>query len=241
MILEARGRLALSRGEHRVALGDFLASAELVRGSSAVAPGVFCWRQLAAIAAAALGERDRAGAWIEEELEAVREHHSARVRACALRAAGIVRGGEEGLALLLESIELRGDSPARLERAHSLLELGAALRRSGKRTQSRERLRTALDLALEMGAAPLAERAREELRASGARLRRERSSGLAALTPSERRIARLAVRGYSVPEIARQLTLSRKTVEWHLGHTYAELEVHSREELNAAWEATSSA
>jgi hypothetical protein len=81
---------------------------------------------------------------------------------------------------------LRG-SPAQLERGHSLCELGAALRRSGHRAAAREPLSEALDLAARCGARALAARAREELKASGARPRSELRTGVEALTPSELR------------------------------------------------------
>ena len=63
-------------------------------------------------------------------------------------------------------------SPALLERAHSLAELGAALRRSGQRAAAREPLVQALEIAARCGARPLVARVREELNATGARPRR---------------------------------------------------------------------
>jgi DNA-binding CsgD family transcriptional regulator len=56
-------------------------------------------------------------------------------------------------------------------------------------------------------------------------------TGLDSLTPSERRIADLAARGMSNPEIAQALFVTVKTVEMHLGHAYRKLGIRSRREL----------
>ena len=113
----------------------------------------------------------------------------------------------------------------------SLVELGAALRRRGERVAAREPLRRALDLADTGGLDAIAARAREELRVSGARVRRPALSGLGSLTPSERRIVDLAAGGMSNPEIAQALFVTVKTVEMHLGNAYRKLDVRSRHEL----------
>jgi DNA-binding CsgD family transcriptional regulator len=110
-----------------------------------------------------------------------------------------------------------------VERARSLLALGAALRRSGSRLEARQELTEAMELARTCGADLLAERAREELRAAGGRPRRGATSGPAALTASELRVARLAAEGATTPEIAQTLVVSAKTVETHLTHVYAKL------------------
>ena len=77
-------------------------------------------------------------------------------------------------------------------------------------------------------------RAREELAVTGSRPRSAFRSGVAALTASELRTARLAGDGLSNVEIAQQLFVTRKTVEKHLGNAYAKLEIPSRKELASA-------
>ena len=77
-----------------------------------------------------------------------------------------------------------------------------------------------------------AERAREELRVTGARIRRPTSTGLDSLTPSERRIVDLAANGASNPEIAQALFVTVKTVEMHLGNAYRKLDISSRRQLS---------
>jgi DNA-binding CsgD family transcriptional regulator len=126
------------------------------------------------------------------------------------------------------------DSPARVERARVLADLGAALRRDGQRRAAREHLRQASELAERCGAHALVAFAEEELAASGARLQRMPLSGVAALTPAERRVATLAATGLTNPQIAQRLFLSVKTVEMHLGRTYRKLDLQGRGELEAA-------
>ena len=74
-------------------------------------------------------------------------------------------------------------------------------------------------------------RVREELKATGARPRREWRTGVEALTPSELRVARLAREGKTNREIAYSLYVTPKTVEGHLARAYAKLEITGRGEL----------
>jgi DNA-binding CsgD family transcriptional regulator len=65
-------------------------------------------------------------------------------------------------------------------------------------------------------------------------------SGVQSLTPSERRIAELAAAGLTNREIAAELFLTAKTVEWHLGHVFTKLEINRRRELAAALDSAAS-
>jgi DNA-binding NarL/FixJ family response regulator len=91
-----------------------------------------------------------------------------------------------------------------------------------------------MDEAYAIGAAPLADRAAEELRASGARPRKRAVTGFDALTPSELRVARLAAEGRSNREIAQELFVTMATVETHLTRTYRKLDLDGREGLHSA-------
>jgi DNA-binding CsgD family transcriptional regulator len=160
----------------------------------------------------------------------------ARAIGVGLRTLGVVEGGAEGLAHLEEAVAVLADSPARLEHARALVELGAARRRANQRAAAREPLRQGLDLAHRCGATRLAQRARDELAASGARPRREMITGRDALTATEQRIAAMAADGMSNPQIAQALFVTRKTVENHLGRIYPKLGIRSRDQLAAELE-----
>jgi DNA-binding NarL/FixJ family response regulator len=112
--------------------------------------------------------------------------------------------------------------------------LGAALRRANRRAAARDHLREALELATVCGAAALAARAETELLATGARPRRIALSGVASLTPSERRVAEMAAEGPTNREIAQALFVTQRTVEVHLTSIYRKLAISSRSQLAAA-------
>jgi DNA-binding CsgD family transcriptional regulator len=177
------------------------------------------------------GDEEEIQRLLEWELESAREWGTPRGIGIALRAQGLVKGGEPGIELLRESAEALRASPARLELARSLTDLGSALRRANRRADARDPLREAMELAHRCGASPLAERAREELAATGAKPRRVMLTGLESLTPSELRVARLAAAEMANREIAQELYISVKTVETHLGSAYRKLDISSRHEL----------
>jgi DNA-binding CsgD family transcriptional regulator len=155
-----------------------------------------------------------------------------------MRSLGLVIGGDAGIDRLREAVELLRESPARLEYIRALTDLGAALRRAGRRADAREPLREALELARRAGALAIARRAHDELAATGEKLRPLAAVGVESLTPSERRIARLAAEGRTNREIAQTLFLSVKTVESHLRGVYAKLDIRSRDELPQALDGT---
>jgi DNA-binding CsgD family transcriptional regulator len=117
------------------------------------------------------------------------------------------------------------------ERARTQLAYGERLRRDRRRIDARIQLRTALDTFEGIGTMLWAERARGELRASGETARKRDASTLDELTPQELRVARLVTSGASNKDVAAQLFLSRRTVEYHLGKVFLKLGVSSRTEL----------
>jgi DNA-binding CsgD family transcriptional regulator len=237
LMLCARGRLRLEQGRPREALADLLACGAVLEQGGMTNPGALPWRSRAALACVGLGERDRAAELAADEVERARRWGAARPHGVALRASGLVTGGSEGIESLSEACAVLENSPSRIEHARALGDLGAALRRAGHKADAQEPLRQALDLAVACGAAPLADRAREELHAAGARPRRDRVSGRHSLTASESRVTRLAVEGRTNREIAQALFVTPKTVETHLRHAYQKLNIASRAELEAALEA----
>jgi len=240
LIPAARGRLRLAQGQPALAVADFQLCAEMfspdVWGAEMRDVGYVHARAGAAQALLRLGARERARELARAELADVQVFGAARARGIACRVSGLTEGGERGLELLRESVAALRDSPAVLELAHSLTELGAALRRAGERAAAREPLAEALDLAVRCGARRLAARAREELTATGARPRREWRTGVEALTPSELRIVRLAADGRTNREIAYELYVTLKTVEGHLSRAYAKLGIDGRGQLTRVLE-----
>jgi DNA-binding CsgD family transcriptional regulator len=238
LIPAARGRLHLAQDRPAEALADFQICGEMFSvelwGVELRDVGYLHARSGAAQALLRLGQREPAYAWAEEELADVRVFGTPRAMGVACRVAGLAHGGEHGMELLGESVAVLEASPAQLERAKSLVELGAALRRSGHRAAARDRLADGLDLAARSGARPVARRAREELQATGARPRRELRRGTESLTPSELRIARMAAKGKTNREIAHSLYVTLKTVEGHLARCYGKLGISGRSELGAA-------
>jgi DNA-binding CsgD family transcriptional regulator len=196
-------------------------------------PAVGPWGLFKAEALDLLERRDEALDLAETDLELARGFGAPDTLGIALRVVGTLER-EAGLDHLREAVEVLGESSARLEHAKALTTLGATLRRSGSRSEAREPLREALDLAERCGARALAERAREELGATGARPRRTFRRGIDALTASELRIARLAADGRSNREIAQTLFVTVRTVEMHLTHAYQKLEIGSRKQLAEA-------
>jgi DNA-binding CsgD family transcriptional regulator len=133
-----------------------------------------------------------------------------------------------------ESIERLARSRAALELARSRLVYGEWLRRKNRRTDARDLLRAAHESFSQMGAAAFAERARRELLATGETARRRTADTRDTLTPQELQVARLASDGHTNPEIAAELFVSPRTIEYHLHKVFRKLDVASRKELRAA-------
>jgi DNA-binding CsgD family transcriptional regulator len=191
------------------------------------------WRSWAAEGLRLLDRNDEARGLAADELALARRWGDPQAIGAALGVLGLIEG-RAGIGLLREAVEVLAGSQARLKYARALVDLGAALRRENRRTEARERLRQGVDLALRSGAFGLAERANEEITATGARPRRVLQTGLDALTTSERRVGQLAADGMTNKEIAQTLFVTIKTVEVHLSHAYRKLEISSRAQLQNA-------
>jgi DNA-binding CsgD family transcriptional regulator len=226
--LMARGALRLAEGDAAGGLGDLLACGARLVATGSTNPATMPWRSLAARAHAQLSDRPAALALAAQELDLARRFGAPGPLGVALRAHAVLTGGEEGLAQLREAVSVLERSQYRLEHAHALVDLGAALRRAGRRREARELLRQGLELAAGCDARPLVARAEAELGTSAPNLVRRPHSGLDALTPGERRVAALAAEGKTNAQIAQSLFLSLKTVEMHLGRTYRKLGIARR-------------
>ena len=233
--LFASGRVRATRGALDEGVELLLGCERLVRETNSPNPAVnLPWRSEAALLSARLGARDRAEALVAEELMLARAFGAPQPIGVALRVTGLVQRDPEAVEQLAEAEALLARAGARLELARTLTEHGASLRRAGRRRDAREALRRALDLATECGALAIARRAREELIAAGAKPRRERISGVQALTASELRVAQLAAQGLTNRQIAQALFITMRTVSAHLGHAYAKLDIGDRAQLATA-------
>ena len=129
------------------------------------------------------------------------------------------------------ALEHHARTPDRYETARTELAYGAWLRRSRQRAAARPVLRSALASFELLGAAPWADRAEQELLATGETVRRRNLDARDSLTPQERQVARLLAEGRTTRQAAAALFLSPKTVEYHLRHVYLKLGIRSRAEL----------
>ena len=231
LLLVERGRLELAGGDAPTALRHFLRVGEIAEGARATNPAILAWRGYAGLATVATGDRDEGERLIQTELSQAQVFGAPGPVARAMRALASVRDPAAALEILEAAVEVVGSSHAALERATTMVDFGAALRRSGKRRDAVPILREGLDIAQRCGADALVSRAMHEANTAGARPRRTALRGQEALTPREGHVAALAAQGYSNREIAGRLVVTIKTVEWHLGHAYAKLGVKSRRDL----------
>jgi DNA-binding NarL/FixJ family response regulator len=236
-VLGARGRLRLAQGRPDDALEDLLECGRRLEAWGVSNPDVLPWRSSAAFALQACGHLTEASELARGEVEASRRMGTSRSLGIALRAHALVGEEAESVARLGEAVDALARSAARVEHARALVDLGGALRRRGHTAEARRTLRRGLDAAAACGAWAIGERAREDLLASGARPRRLRSTGVDALTASERRVVDAAAGGRTNREIAQDLFVTEKTVELHLRHAYRKLGVRSRAELPDALDA----
>ncbi len=231
ILLCARGELRRATGRHAEARHDFLAAAERIEWLPYPNPEVLPWRTGLALCEAALGNHEEARRMATDAAGLAREAGGRRGIGISLRVQGVIDGGAAGIERLAEAAEVLAGTRARVQHAEALVEQGAALRRANFRKDAREPLREGLELAHRCGAAPLEERARTELAATGARPRKAVFSGVDSLTPSELRVARMAAEGMTNREIAQALTVTAKTVETHMRHVFQKLDVAKRTEV----------
>jgi DNA-binding CsgD family transcriptional regulator len=231
--LFARGRLRAAQGRTADALRDFLDCGERSRRLGRVSV-LYHWRSEAALAHIALGDTHEARRLAREEVELTRAFGRPGALGIALRYQGLVEGGDRGLALLAEAVQVLECAHSPVELARTLTDHGAALRRAGRRTPARTQLERGLDLAHHWGARRIADRARAELVAAGAKPRRDAITGRDALTASELRVARLAAAGMTNRQIAQALFITTKTAAVHLTRVYRKLGVSRRAQLPGA-------
>jgi DNA-binding CsgD family transcriptional regulator len=117
------------------------------------------------------------------------------------------------------------------DHARTELLYGEFLRRGRQRARAREHLRSAMDAFDRLGTPVWAERARTELRATGETARKRVPAATEQLTPQELQIALITSAGATNHEIAGQLFISPRTVDYHLRKVFQKLGISSRREL----------
>ena len=177
--------------------------------------------------------RDLAEEWTEEITrygEAVQAEWALALGAYGM---ALLADGEDADTHFKKAVAHADNAHHRFERARIHLAYGEHLRRTRRRVDAREHLRVALDVFQDLGAANLAARATQELRASGETARRRDAVATDELTPQERQVAALVRQGMSNRDAAAQLFLSPRTVDFHLRNVFQKLGITSRAELAA--------
>jgi len=232
-LLYARGRLRVATGYTRFGFEDLLSCGRRLAHHGMRFPGFVPWRAHAARAALALGQADDAARLAEEDINASARWGATRPLGTALTTLGLVREDDEAERALSKAIATLRESPARLQLATALTELGTLQARHGQSEKAIETLRQAVELSEHCGARPLARRAAEELRSARRALTPAKDNEYG-LTRQENRIAVMAAQGLTNREIATALHLTRRTVELHLSGAYRKLGIPGRAELGGA-------
>ncbi|MBB4930571.1 DNA-binding CsgD family transcriptional regulator [Lipingzhangella halophila] len=211
-------------------LGDYPAALDAAR--SAVARGDlflagFTLPELVE-AAVRCGENTVAESALESLVERTAPSGTAYGLGVAAGARALVRGAEDDYR---ESIERLSDSPLAPDLARAHLRYGGWLRRAGRRREAREQLRTAHEQLSEIGMEAFAQRAADELRATGEVARRRSEHTYDRLTMQETHIARQVAAGATTKEVAARLFLSPRTVDAHLRSIFRKLDITSRRQL----------
>jgi DNA-binding CsgD family transcriptional regulator len=150
------------------------------------------------------------------------------------RSRALLSHDDDAESLYQDAIGRLGRVPAGADLARAHLLYGEWLRRTRRRVDARTELHGAFDMFTDMGMDGFAERARREVLATGATLRKRTPDTEHELTPQEAQIARLARDDLSNREIGAQLFISARTVEWHMRKVFTKLGVSSRRQLHQA-------
>jgi DNA-binding CsgD family transcriptional regulator len=150
----------------------------------------------------------------------------------ALTAAAAARERPERLELLRQAVDVLDGTECRLDLARALIRLGRAQLDAGDNRAARAALAAGLELAVACETQRLADSARQALHAAGGRA--AEGTGQTILTASERRVAELVIQGLGNQEVASHLSISKRTVDTHLGRIYRKLGISGRNRLRDA-------
>jgi DNA-binding CsgD family transcriptional regulator len=231
----ARASVPAARGDHKGVLQALEPVVALTEREGVDDPGLWPWHDLYAEALVSVGHiRDAEVFLVRHERAALARGWAsmvgrlARVRGRLEAARGCLSAAEEAFARADEVGE-------RVPFEHGLSELahGQVLRRVGQRRAAAELLSAARERFAGLGARPYLERCEQELAACGLAPAKRREFDPSRLTAQESAVARLVAAGMSNRQVASELFISIKTVQFHLTHVYAKVGVSSRAELAA--------
>lgn len=238
----AAAHVAFFRGDPAGAVRAVQPMLELGTRADDDEPSVHPWRELHIEALVRLGRLDEAEAALQglEALASARDRRSSLVNAARLRGGLEAARGRTSVARARfeAAVDQAHGLGAPFELARAQNDYGSFLRRLGERRAAATQLQAASERFTALGAAPLVERCRQELAACGSARAPRAERAATDLTPQELAVARLVAAGQSNREVAADLIVSPKTVEYHLSHVYAKLGVRSRTQLVARLAAT---
>jgi DNA-binding CsgD family transcriptional regulator len=217
--------LAIGRGEE--AITELERVRDLAAEASLEDPLIIPWAPDLVEAYARAGRTAEARAAAEALSHQAERNGTPLALALAARSRAIAESDADGFE---RAIELHARSEQPFELGRTLLAYGSRLHRARRRTEARERLREALEIFEGLGATPWVQQARIELRAAGG-VERRPAADPNELTAQELRVARAVAAGATNKEVAAELFLSPKTIEFHLGRVYRKLEINSRTQL----------
>ena len=224
--------LAMVLGDHERVLDELEPATRMHDSTEWDHPTIHPWRELEAEALVALGRLDDAEASIAR-LDAHADRFASTASATS-RLRGLLAVARSDADLARQSFEASlavapSDQPFR--RALVQLSFGAFLRRTGLRREAQVHLTDARSALETLGAAPFLDRVDRELAASGLTPTKRRGRVPGKLTPQESAVVHYATNGLTNKEIASELVISVRTVEYHLKNAYLKLGVSSRREL----------
>jgi ATP/maltotriose-dependent transcriptional regulator MalT len=177
------------------------------------------------------GNTTEARAWLADLTRSASLTGAPWALARAAHCRALLAGPDEAPEHYEESLRQHEAGRRPFERARTELGYGELLRRGGRRVDARAHLRRALTTFDDLSARPWTERARQELRASGESIRRQGPNALPKLTGQELQVAKLVTQGLSNRDVAAQLFISPRTVDFHLRNVFTKLGISSRGQL----------
>jgi len=227
---QAKGELAAALGESETALSHFVTAGQLAPNAGV---DVVPWRAGAALAQLRNGDAKEAGELARAHVELARQTGSPYAMAGALRTLAAVDAGPDRVQHLLRARAVLAGTVAERLTAQIDTDLAGLLLLTHPPDEERALalLRSAEDHSGRQELWPLQSRVRRLLERLGEQPRKVQTEAMAALTVSERRVARMAADGLTNRQIASELVVTVKAVEWHLSHVYRKLGIASRASL----------